>query len=90
MALKAILIELNLLTQEMLADLIYFFVDGDIFCGRHYAEKMNIPRCKACDEVIFPFLWHSHLITRQFSFRLAMNQFLDEICRVLTSICVGL
>ncbi len=40
----------------MLADLIYFFVDGDIFCGRHYAEKMNIPRCKACDEVTFPIV----------------------------------
>jgi hypothetical protein len=72
-------------TQEMLADLIYFFVDGDIFCGRHYAEKMNIPRCKACDEVIFP--WHSHFITRQISFQLAVNQFFaDEICRVMTSI----
>jgi hypothetical protein len=37
----------------MLADLIYFFVDDDVFCGRHYAEKMKIPRCKACDELIF-------------------------------------
>ena len=35
----------------MLADLIYFYVDESVFCGRHYAEKMNIPRCKACDEV---------------------------------------
>jgi hypothetical protein len=39
--------------QEMLADLIYFFVDDDVFCGRHYAEQMKIPRCKACDELIF-------------------------------------
>ena len=39
--------------QEMLADLIYFFVDDSMFCGRHYAEQMKIPRCKACDELIF-------------------------------------
>lgn len=39
--------------QEMLADLIYFFVDDNMFCGRHYAEQMKIPRCKACDELIF-------------------------------------
>lgn len=44
---------LLLVTQEMLADLIYFFADDDVFCGRHYAEKMEIPRCKACDELIF-------------------------------------
>ena len=39
------------LEQEMLADLIYFFVDEQLFCGRHYAERVKIPRCKACDEV---------------------------------------
>lgn len=39
--------------QEILADLIYFFVDDAMFCGRHYAEQMKIPRCKACDELIF-------------------------------------
>lgn len=39
--------------HEMLADLIYFFVDDNMFCGRHYAEQMKIPRCKACDELIF-------------------------------------
>lgn len=39
--------------HEILAELVYFFVDDSIFCGRHYAEKVDIPRCKACDELIF-------------------------------------
>jgi len=39
--------------HEVLAELVYFFSDSNIFCGRHYAEKMDIPRCKACDELIF-------------------------------------
>ena len=42
---------MNIYVQETLADLIYFYVDEKLFCGRHYAENMNIPRCKACDEV---------------------------------------
>jgi hypothetical protein len=32
-------------------DLIYFYHKGDVYCGRHYAELLNIPRCFACDEV---------------------------------------
>ena len=38
---------------EMLEDLLYFFKDGQLFCGRDFAEIMNIPRCSACDELIF-------------------------------------
>eukprot|EP00112_Aurelia_sp_Birch-Aquarium-sp1_P010907 Seg2307.4 transcript_id=Seg2307.4/GoldUCD/mRNA.D3Y31 product="Protein espinas" protein_id=Seg2307.4/GoldUCD/D3Y31 len=38
--------------QELLVDLIYFFHDGNIFCGRHYGEILGI-RCAACDELIF-------------------------------------
>ena len=26
---------------------------GKLYCGRHFAAKMNIPRCAACDELIF-------------------------------------
>ncbi|XP_015247824.1 PREDICTED: prickle-like protein 3 isoform X1 [Cyprinodon variegatus] len=37
--------------SELLVDLIYFFQDGQIFCGRHHAERLK-PRCQACDEII--------------------------------------
>uniref|UniRef100_A0A1B6DR65 Testin n=2 Tax=Clastoptera arizonana TaxID=38151 RepID=A0A1B6DR65_9HEMI len=39
--------------KELLVDLIYFFHKGNVFCGRHYADIMKIPRCFACDELIF-------------------------------------
>ena len=35
---------------ELLVDLIYFHVDGELYCGRHHAETLK-PRCAACDEV---------------------------------------
>ncbi|CAL8258088.1 unnamed protein product [Gadus morhua 'NCC'] len=38
--------------EELLVDLIYFYQDGKIFCGRHHAERLK-PRCCACDEIIF-------------------------------------
>ncbi|XP_076845286.1 prickle-like protein 2b isoform X2 [Brachyhypopomus gauderio] len=38
--------------DELLVDLIYFYQDGKIFCGRHHAERLK-PRCSACDEIIF-------------------------------------
>ncbi|XP_071521992.1 uncharacterized protein [Panulirus ornatus] len=54
--------------KELLADLIYFYKDGKVFCGRHFTEAAEIPRCKACDELIFGnswtradgFDWHIH------------------------------
>ena len=36
--------------NNLLVDLIYFFKEGNIYCGRHYAECYK-PRCAACDEV---------------------------------------
>ncbi len=36
--------------DELLVDLVYFFKDNDIYCGRHYADFFR-PRCQACDEV---------------------------------------
>lgn len=36
--------------SELLVDLIYFFQEGQIYCGRHHAERLK-PRCQACDEV---------------------------------------
>ncbi len=42
-------------------DLIYFYKDGKLFCGRHHAETIK-PRCSACDEVCSytsqETLWH--------------------------------
>lgn len=38
--------------NELLVDLIYFFKEGKIYCGRHHAETLK-PRCVACDEIIF-------------------------------------
>ncbi|MEE6480842.1 hypothetical protein FKM82_012681 [Ascaphus truei] len=38
--------------NELLVDLIYFYQDGKIQCGRHHAELLK-PRCSACDEIIF-------------------------------------
>ncbi|XP_054631193.1 prickle-like protein 1 isoform X2 [Dunckerocampus dactyliophorus] len=38
--------------SELLVDLIYFYHDGKIHCGRHHAELLK-PRCSACDEIIF-------------------------------------
>ena len=36
--------------RELLMNLIFFHYDGQIYCGRHYAENVK-PRCAACDEV---------------------------------------
>ncbi|XP_053891676.1 prickle-like protein 2 isoform X1 [Malaclemys terrapin pileata] len=38
--------------NELLVDLIYFYQEGKIYCGRHHAECLK-PRCAACDEIIF-------------------------------------
>lgn len=38
--------------QELLVDLIYFYHNGKILCGRHHAELLK-PRCSSCDEIIF-------------------------------------
>lgn len=43
--------------NELLVDLIYFYQDGKIYCGRHHAECLK-PRCAACDEVrVRPAPW---------------------------------
>ena len=38
---------------EMLEDLLYYHCKGKLYCGRDYAQLMKIPRCSACDELIF-------------------------------------
>lgn len=46
--------------RELLVDLIYFYQDGQIYCGRHHAERLK-PRCQACDEVT-PLTISPHLL----------------------------
>lgn len=36
--------------DDLLVDLVYCVYEEEIFCERHYAEKMR-PRCAGCDEV---------------------------------------
>ncbi|XP_048409211.1 prickle-like protein 1 [Stegostoma tigrinum] len=38
--------------QELLVDLIYFYQDGKLYCGRHHADLFK-PRCASCDQLIF-------------------------------------
>ncbi|MBN3310660.1 LMCD1 protein, partial [Amia calva] len=37
---------------EALVDLIYFWKNGSLLCGRHYCQTVR-PRCTGCDELIF-------------------------------------
>ncbi|XP_006860654.1 PREDICTED: prickle-like protein 4 [Chrysochloris asiatica] len=37
---------------QALINLIYFYHDGRLYCGRHHAELL-LPRCPACDQLIF-------------------------------------
>ncbi|XP_004462902.3 prickle-like protein 4 isoform X1 [Dasypus novemcinctus] len=37
---------------QALIDLIYFYHDEHLYCGRHHAELLR-PRCPACDQLIF-------------------------------------
>ncbi|TRY70369.1 hypothetical protein TCAL_04489 [Tigriopus californicus] len=39
--------------KEPLVDLLYYYEDGHVYCARDYAIKAKIPRCDACDELIF-------------------------------------
>jgi len=38
---------------DRLEDLLYFYSKGRLYCGRDFADLMKIPRCNACDELIF-------------------------------------
>ena len=53
--------------RELLVDLTYCVYQDQLYCERHYAEKIK-PRCGTCDELIFSGTytraldrdWHSH------------------------------
>ncbi|XP_037975676.2 testin [Plutella xylostella] len=38
---------------ELLADLVYFFHRGEIYCARDLAAALDVPRCAGCDELVF-------------------------------------
>ncbi|XP_042234416.1 uncharacterized protein LOC121874352 isoform X3 [Homarus americanus] len=61
--------------KELLADLIYFYKDGKVFCGRHFTDAADIPRCKACDELIFGNSW-----TRADGFDWHIHHFCCNVC----------
>ncbi|XP_076124642.1 LIM and cysteine-rich domains protein 1 isoform X1 [Alosa pseudoharengus] len=42
---------------EGLVDLVYFWINGRLLCGRHYGQSGR-PRCPGCDELIFSELYH--------------------------------
>ncbi|XP_057181831.1 LIM and cysteine-rich domains protein 1 [Triplophysa rosa] len=42
---------------EALVDLIYFWKEGALLCGRHYCQRIR-PRCLGCDELIFSEMFH--------------------------------
>ncbi|XP_028823069.1 LIM and cysteine-rich domains protein 1 [Denticeps clupeoides] len=44
--------------REPLVDLIYFWKNGILLCGRHYGQS-ELPRCAGCDELIFSELYHN-------------------------------
>lgn len=75
--------------NELLVDLIYFYQDGKIYCGRHHAECLK-PRCAACDEVRDPSVWEEFnfsgisMESRSGTFRVMMSLFLS-VC-----ICISL
>lgn len=39
--------------NQLLADLVYFYHKGEIYCARDLAEALEVLRCAACDELIF-------------------------------------
>ncbi|XP_076676415.1 testin LIM domain protein [Andrena cerasifolii] len=39
--------------DELLVDLVYFYYRNKLYCGRDLAMLLGIPRCFACDELIF-------------------------------------
>nr|XP_045581201.1 uncharacterized protein LOC123744999 [Procambarus clarkii]XP_045581202.1 uncharacterized protein LOC123744999 [Procambarus clarkii]XP_045581203.1 uncharacterized protein LOC123744999 [Procambarus clarkii] len=61
--------------KELLADLIYFYKDGKVFCGRHFTDAADMPRCKSCDELIFGNSW-----TRADGFDWHIQHFCCNVC----------
>ncbi|KAM8867054.1 LIM and cysteine-rich domains protein 1 isoform 1-T2 [Synchiropus picturatus] len=44
--------------KEGLVDLVYFWSNQKLLCGRHYCQSIR-PRCSGCDELIFTASFHT-------------------------------
>lgn len=81
--------------SEPLVDLIYFWNNGTIWCGRHYCESIK-PRCAACDEMIFSedyqqmegLAWHKqHFTCRECETLLIGKPFVLDAANLLCTTC---
>lgn len=67
---------------ELLVDLVYFYQEGRVYCGRHHAELLK-PRCSACDEVSVS----THSINQSIMLFFLFTNFVsnDTLIRIRTS-----
>ncbi|XP_020647076.2 LIM and cysteine-rich domains protein 1 isoform X1 [Pogona vitticeps] len=81
--------------SEPLVDLIYFWKNGSIWCGRHYCESIR-PRCAACDEIIFSedyqqvegLTWHKqHFTCLECEALLTGKPFILDAANLLCTTC---
>ncbi|VDN59323.1 unnamed protein product [Dracunculus medinensis] len=56
--------------NQRLVDLLYFYKDGNYFCGRHFGESLYC-RCAGCDELIF---------SKEYTYAEEKNWHFDHFC----------
>uniref|UniRef100_A0A0N5ADV0 LIM domain protein n=1 Tax=Syphacia muris TaxID=451379 RepID=A0A0N5ADV0_9BILA len=56
--------------HQRLVDMLYFYKDGEYYCGRHFGDSMY-PRCAGCDELIF---------SKEYTFAESKNWHFDHFC----------
>ncbi|XP_033879011.3 LIM and cysteine-rich domains protein 1-like isoform X1 [Acipenser ruthenus] len=81
--------------SEALVDLIYFWKDESLMCGRHYCEAVR-PRCAGCDEIIFSedyqqmegLTWHrNHFSCVECEQPLTAKSFILDQAKLLCTTC---
>ena len=77
--------------KELLVDLVYFYKDEQIYCGRHHAEKYR-PRCCACDEVSLQYYVYSvctvlYTVYRTM-YKVYVQYYVYSVCTVLCIQCM--
>lgn len=84
--------------NELLVDLVYFYSKGKLYCARDLANLLEIPRCFACDELIFlreytvaeGHNYHvKHFCCWDCDIPLAGQQYISENDRPLCLLCYG-
>ena len=71
--------------DELLVDLVYFFKDNDIFCGRHYADFFR-PRCRACDEVKYLCIHGKKLLVQDYRINQCCAAHVVQCCQQYCSV----